>query len=219
MKWLSILLLAIAVSFDSLAIGVTYGIAKIKIPTVPRILLSLVSAIFFFLAINLANILIEFFPSTVIDYLGGGILILLGVYSIWRAGQLKNNDPHLKSQHRKQAVQQKIYKLKIPSLGLIINIIKEPLAADYDFSNIISNKEAILLGFALSLDAFGAGFSAAILKIPATATAIAVMIMNYIFVSQGLKGGIQINKKLNNPTIQWIPGLIIILLGIVKLIT
>lgn len=216
MTWLSILLLAIAVSFDSLAIGVTYGISQIKIPPVPRILLSFVSAIFFFLAISIGNLLTSLLKPLVIEYIGGIILVLLGIYSIWRASQIKQTES---TTIIKPTIEDKIFNLRIPSLGLIITIIKEPIAADYDFSNIISNKEAILLGLALSLDAFGAGLSAAILKIPALSTALAVMLANYLFISQGLKGGEKMQEKLDFPSLQWIPGLIIISLGIVKLLT
>lgn len=220
MKWFSVLLLAVAVSFDSLAIGVTYGAAQIKISLLPRFLLSVVSGLFFLVAISIGNILIDLFSSIIIDYLGGGILVLIGIYSIWRTSQYQTNQPQqLTNKKPSQGGQQTVFNLKIPFLGLIINIIKEPLAADYDFSNVISNKEAILLGCALSLDAFGAGLSAAILKIPHVATVIAVMLANFLFISAGLKGGHFIQKHLRKNSLQWIPGIIIILLGIIKLLT
>ncbi|MDI5788515.1 hypothetical protein PO124_09275 [Bacillus licheniformis] len=52
------------------------------------------------------------------------------------------------------------------SLGIVIHILRKPTSADIDKSGIITGIEAFLLGFALSIDAFGAGIGAAALGFP-----------------------------------------------------
>ena len=58
-----------------------------------------------------------------------------------------------------------LFNWEIRSLGVVIHILKKPTRADFDRSGIITGLEALFLGVALSLDAFGAGIGAAMLVI------------------------------------------------------
>ncbi len=222
MNWISVLLLAAAVSFDSLAIGITYGMADIKIPWFPRILLSLISALFLLVAMTLGSWITHYLSPGFAEILGGLILLLLGIYSLWRTLQQSkmqdqvapNNHPH---EQRKGYQPYIIYDVRIAFLGLIIHVIREPLAADYDRSKVISIQEALVLGFALALDALAAGIGAAILEFPAWPTALAVMIANFIFVSKGLNSGSFLRETTNLP-LRWLPAIVIIFLGLLRII-
>lgn len=211
---LSVLLLAAAVSFDSLAIGVTYGMAKIQIPIASRLVLSLISALFLLGAMTIGNIVMRYVSPLFAEAVGGGILVLLGAYSLWRSAQAPENPPSAPAVSTHPHI---VWKLRIPFLGLIINVIKEPLAADYDGSKIISVQESLILGFALALDAFAAGIGAAILGFPATWTAVAVMIANLGFVTKGLHIGQKINRHTSRP-LRYLPGAVIILIGVTKML-
>ena len=59
--------------------------------------------------------------------------------------------------------EEKVWKLEIASLGLVIQILRKPTVADFDKSGTISAGEALLLGIALSVDSFGAGIGASLL--------------------------------------------------------
>ncbi len=218
MDWISVILLAAAVSFDSLAIGVTYGMAQIRIPTLPRILLSIISAIFLLVAMAIGGIITIWLSKELTSVLGGLILVLLGCYSIWRTRQQANTQHNV---DMKPAAENPslLYNIRIPFFGLIIHVIREPLAADYDSSKTISISEALILGFALALDAFAAGIGAAILGFPTILTATAVMVSNFLFVSKGLHTGRLLQQKMSNFPLQWLPGTMIILLGVLKIVT
>lgn len=84
---------------------------------------------------------------------------------------------------------------EIKSLGIVINILKKPMSADFDNSGTITGVEAIVLGFALSLDAFGAGIGASMLGYSPLFLTIAVIIMSTSFVSLGMVGGALLSKK------------------------
>ena len=77
--------------FDSLAIGMTYGMARITIPILPRILqrnffrlifIAMLTAICLFLVIARSD-----------QVARGGILILLGIYTLWRTYQQSEDEP------------------------------------------------------------------------------------------------------------------------------
>ena len=58
---------------------------------------------------------------------------------------------------------QALFQWEIARFGIIIQILKEPRRADLDRSGMISSKEALWLGLALSLDSCGAGIGMALM--------------------------------------------------------
>lgn len=90
------------------------------------------------------------------DKLGGGILIAIGLWVLYQFYKpAKERDLLL---HEKT-----LLNVEVQSLGLVIHILRKPTSADIDRSGTINGMEAVLLGIALSIDAFGAGIGAAIL--------------------------------------------------------
>src|SRR5699024_11211761 len=65
------------------------------------------------------------------------------------------------------------------------SILKDPTKADNDESGIISISEATVLGIALALDAFAAGFGAAMLGYSPFITAIFIALMSGLFLYSG----------------------------------
>ena len=88
----AIFLLAIAISIDGFAVGVTYGLRKIKISIIPLIIIGLISAsailLTSFLGSSLANIMNPEFAEKI----GGIILICLGIWLIYSAIKSLHNN-------------------------------------------------------------------------------------------------------------------------------
>jgi putative sporulation protein YtaF len=110
-----------------------------------------------------------------------------------------------------------IVNFEIQSLGLAINILKKPLSADFDQSGTITGIEAMMLGFALSLDAFGAGIGAAMLGYPPIYLALTVAVMSSLFVLLGIKSGTFFHKFEWIQKFTFLPGILLIIIGIWKL--
>src|SRR5699024_12142058 len=70
------------------------------------------------------------------------------------------------------------------------SILSNPHKADKDKSGVISAGEAVILGIALAMDAFCAGFASAILGHSVFVTAISVGVMSALFISSGSKLGL-----------------------------
>jgi putative sporulation protein YtaF len=202
--WISIIVLAIAVSFDSWAMGITYGMNRITIPLLSKTILSIVSGLSVLFSMTTGWFVERRLNPSLATTLGGFVLVLLGLYHLWH-----NYGP-------KQT--QLIINWRVPVLGLIIQVLREPLLADSDHSQTISSKEAVILGGALALDAMAAGFGAAMLALPMGPTTVAVMLANYISMAQGLKVGATLNpSSLEKKYLRWLPGTIVLAIGLLKI--
>lgn len=205
MQWISVLILAVAVSIDSLAMGITYGLNQIAIPWSSRLALGLVSGCSVLAAMALGGLVEQWLTPSSAQALGGCIFILLGLYSLWRSYQPKQ--PRI------------LVNLRIPILGLIVQVFQEPLTADLDCSQTITGGEAFLLGGALALDALAAGIGAALIKLPLWPTTLAVALATLIFISQGLRTGTTLRSlPQKGPDLRWLPGVIVFSMGLLKII-
>jgi putative sporulation protein YtaF len=206
----SLLLLAFAVSLDSFSVGFTYGLRNVKIPFKSISTIAICSAAVLMVAMTIGEFLEKVLPGEVAGQIGGLILILLGawiLYQFFRPEKTENVEKNEKT----------LINFEIQSLGIVINILKKPMSADFDRSGTITGIEAIMLGMALSLDAFGAGIGAAMLGFSPVSLAVAAAIMSSIFVFGGMKAGIFLSEYNWVQKLSFLPGLLLIIVGIFKL--
>ena len=71
-------LLAVALNFDALAIGISYGIRSISIPARSLFLISFISVVYTALSSIIGEMLSAFIPP----FLGGILLLILGLYTL-----------------------------------------------------------------------------------------------------------------------------------------
>lgn len=240
MDLLYIVFLAVAISLDGFFVGVTYGIRKVKVPFISLCIISTVSALVIALSMALGSTILEWISPGLAALVGALILILIGLFVIretYKTLALRSvkddvnegysitfadtHDTKTTPQpaHGAEASElelKEMFTLKIKPLGIIVQIFKEPLKADFDASGTISYYEAVFLGLALAMDAFGAGFGAALTGFSPLLIPLACGITKFIFVSTGNMLGAQHSGWLNKKT-AYIPGLILIFLGVMKL--
>ncbi|WP_102347199.1 sporulation membrane protein YtaF [Bacillus sp. Marseille-P3661] len=209
MDLLALLILAIAISLDSFSVGATYGLRNVYIPPKSIIIISLCTFGMLLVAMTIGQGFEYFISQQMSKKIGGFILIGIGLWVLIQFFRKTDNNPKTTSNT--------IIKLEIKSLGIIIKILKKPMEADIDRSGTISGIEAFLLGFALSLDAFGAGLGAALIDLSPIIFAILVTSCSSLFLITGIKFG-QIFQN-----VEWIhklaflPGIVLIFLGIFKI--
>ncbi|MCM3746963.1 manganese efflux pump [Paenibacillus pasadenensis] len=107
--------------------------------------------------------------------------------------------------------------LEIKKLGLVIQILRTPQAADVDSSGSISAGEALLLGAALSLDAFGAGLGAAMVGLEPWLTALCIMTASGLFLLAGMRFGFRFSGVRRMKLLSLLPGILLLALGLGKL--
>ncbi|WP_449537214.1 sporulation membrane protein YtaF [Ferdinandcohnia sp. Marseille-Q9671] len=208
-QFASLMLLAFAVSLDSFSVGFTYGMRKMKIPFKSIITIAFCSAIIMAAAMGLGKSIAMFVSPVVADRLGGIVLVLIGA---WVLFQFFRPSSHI----HEQIEEKLLVKVEIKSLGLVINILKKPMVADFDKSGTITGLEAFMLGLALSLDAFGAGIGAALLGLSPWGMAVLVAVMSSLFVYTGMKSGAVFSKKKWVQRFSFLPGVLLILIGLWK---
>ncbi len=207
---LSLILLALAVSLDSFSVGFTYGLRKMRIPFKSIAIIACCSAMTLMLAMLMGHLLEQFISPAVAEKMGGIILIALGVwviYQFFRPEKEKDVLPHEKV----------IINFEIKSLGIVINILKKPMVADFDKSGTITGVEALMLGLALSLDAFGAGIGAVMLGFSPVYLALAVAVLSSGLVFFGMKLGTNLTQNVWLQKFSFIPGIVLIIIGLLKI--
>lgn len=202
-----ILVLAIAVSIDGFAVGVTYGIRNIRLGFFSLLIIGAISTGLIFLTGSLGAFFATYISMKTARVLGSLIIIAIGIWIIYSARRDKIR--------QKKEKKKLIYSFQIKSLGIIINILKDPGLADFDKSGTINYLEAIFLGLALALDAIGAGLGIGLTGFSYLFPVI-IGIINIIFVGAGFLSGKKISARLPR-YFNLIAGLIIIVLGLLNI--
>ena len=210
--WLQIVFLAFAVSIDGFGVGMTFGMRKMKIPLKSIVVISICSAMSLGVAMLIGDFISQMISSGAAEKTGGIILILLGAWMVYQFFK-PDKEPEEERYHEKI-----IFNFEIKSLGVVINILQKPMHADFDKSGTITGVEALVLGFALSLDAFGAGIGAAMIGISPLILAAAIAVMSLVFISSGLQCGKWLSNSRLVQQLTFLPGVLLIFIGIWKLV-
>ncbi|HHV07032.1 MAG TPA: sporulation membrane protein YtaF [Firmicutes bacterium] len=206
MAWLSTLLLVLAVSIDSLAVGFTYGLKKLNVPPVALVVLSTVSALGMLISMFLGRsvgVLIGEWSRVV----GSSILILMGIVSFLSARYFQ----------RQRLSSRPSCSKRMTPLEMVVRVVKEPMEADLDSSGEIGITEAILLGTALALDSVGAGIGAALVAYPPAITSLLAGILTLVTLNLGLHTGRRVDLP-ENSWVDFAPGILLLLLGAWRLL-
>lgn len=210
MNLLIALMFAIALSLDGLAAGMAYGMRQIRVPWFSLLIISLASATTITLALLGGKGLALILPARWAERLGGLLLIGVGLWIL--AQQLQSGQKQEKS-----GEETTLFKLRLPGLGLIIQILREPQQADLDRSGAISPIEALWLGVALALDAFAAGIGLGLTDNNLWQIPLLVGISKFLLVGGGLKLGRLCGRMAPSRWAAYLPGMILVILGINKL--
>ncbi|AVX19887.1 putative sporulation protein YtaF [Carboxydocella sporoproducens DSM 16521] len=203
------ILFAVALSLDGLAAGMAYGLRQIRVPWYSLLIISLASSATLALSLLGGKGLYRFLPAVWAEKIGG--LILIGV-GIWIFAQRLGS-----AEERGEKEEATLVKFRIPGLGLIIQILREPQQADLDRSGVISPVEALWLGVALALDAFAAGIGLGLTDASMWEIPLLVGVTTFIMVGGGLKLGQVCSRLASSRWAAILPGMILVVLGINKL--
>lgn len=202
---LSVFLLCLAPNLDNMAIGLAYGVRKIKVPFKSNISIALFSGIATLLSSLLGNILTNYIPGYLGKTIGGSIVIIMGLFTI--IGYLKS---------RKKT--KKAYGNGIQYIDDIKAVMDDPGIADRDYSGDISLKESILLGIALASNCIGTGFGAGIYGINAFVLSGAVIVFSLITISVGAMIGRRYASKFLGEKATIISGMLLLVIGLYQII-
>lgn len=209
--WLQLIILSVALSIDGFGVGISLGMRGMKIPFKSIVVISICSAVSLGVAMLIGEFISQYISEGAAGKTGGVILILLGIWYVFQF--FKKEKEVIEAQSKEKM----IFNYEIKSLGVVISILQKPTDVDFDKSGTINGVEALVLGIALSLDAFGAGIGAAMIGISPLVLAVTIGIMSSIFIWSGLQSGKLLSKNKVVKNLSFLPGVLLIIIGILKL--
>lgn len=211
--WISLLVLSVAIGLDGVSVGITYGLRRMHIPFPSLCVIGFCSMAVVYSVMSIGNTLLRWVTPAMSQKLGASILILIGFLTLWRMWFPKEKKEELPGKNE-QANEQPISQIRI--FGWIIQILRDPSHADSDRSGHISGWEAVMLGLALSLDAFGAGISFALLGYPPLLTSSFVAVTSALLLFSGMVLGKRFEKFRWFQSLSWLPPVMLICIGLFK---
>jgi putative sporulation protein YtaF len=204
-----IIVLGFVLSIDSFGVGFTYGMKSIRIPGRSLLIIMGITGAVIFISMSIGYSVKGFLYPNAAKIFGGMILIALGCWNLYNLSKT-NHEEQIHICAETESVKKPI------QLGDLIEILRIPMKADEDQSGWISGKEAVILGTALSLDAFGAGIGAAFLGYPLSLTPVIIAGMSGIFIYLGMVTGTLCStfKWINQ--LRFLPGCLLIFIGLYK---
>lgn len=204
MRLISLLAFACTVSLDGLSAGMTYGIRQIYVPIRSILIIMICSGTAMFLSMKIGRELSFLISPGIARAAGGLLIVLIGIWSVYQI-------------YRQQMKILKEVKEEDEEIRNVIEILRQPAEADRNHSGTIAGIEAILLGLALSLDAFGAGIGAALIGYTPWLTALFIGIINGILLITGLRLGAMCRDIRWLSRANYLPGMLLILYGLIKI--
>ncbi len=212
----TIIILAVSLSIDALGVGMVYGLRKIKIPLLPKLIICLFSIVYSGIALTLGKTFSNILPPDISKLAGMAILSLMGVWIIVQS-LLKSEEHNINCNSRTK--NETLFKIAIKSLGITIQVIRSPEDMDIDKSGTIDIRESLLLGFALSVDAIGVGIGSALAGLHSIVIPFTVGFFQLILLYTGLYFGKKASflQKLNKKFISLLPGILLIGLAFLRI--
>ncbi|MCS7463043.1 sporulation membrane protein YtaF [Paenibacillus doosanensis] len=227
LPFVSLLILALAVSLDGFGVGVMYGLRKIRMPLLSVAIISLCSGCIIYVSMQIGVFISRFVDPEFAKAIGGVILIGIGIWAVYQVVSKKKDEedglpqpvgPAEASLEESAAPSpREVFYIELKRLGLVIQILRKPSIADMDRSGNISPYEALLLGVALSLDAFGAGIGAALIGFAPLLTSAVIALASGTFLASGLRIGYKYSELFWIRRLSVFPGFVLIVMGIMKL--
>lgn len=199
MHLISSLLFALSANIDSFIVGMSYGIKKSNIDLLKSTIISFVTLAGTIIAILMGTEISQFLPASSTQAIGCALLIGLGLYYI-----LKSLFSYLGKKFKKAEV--KSNELAAGSSK------KEPAEA-----TLLTLKEGLFLGLALSINNFGMGIGASITGLKLVPTAIMSLIISVVFLYAGNFIGKTKVPRISDRLADVISGLILVGLGAYEL--
>ncbi len=204
-------------SFDAFGVGTVYGLRQIKIPLSGKIIICFCSILYSAIALLVGKSLFHLLSPKSAELLGILILFSMGVWLIRQALHKKIETPQFTSGESEKKT---LCQIAIKSLGISIQVIRDPVRFDLDHSGSIDLRESTLLGLALSFDAIGVIIGSALVGFYNLLIPLVIGIFQFIFLYLGsIIGGKLINLcKINEKLLSLLPGVFLICLAILRIL-
>lgn len=215
------MLMALALSLDGFGVGLAYGLRRIRIPVNSLIAIAMCTVLAMGISMLFGGWVSLWLRLIPVRLLGASILLSLGIFQLGKAIWNRKEEvfpeavPALAVVHP-NPVLEPVFRFQLRFFGLVIQVLKTPDIADVDRSGVISLRESVLLGCALAVDAFASGIGAAMAGMTFWIIGIAALTLIVMLRIGQLMAG-KVPEYWTNKA-EYLPGIVLILVGLSKLI-
>ncbi len=210
---LTAFLIALSCNLDNVGVGISYGTRRIRLPLATNLYIALLTSAGTYLAMVLGQQVFLLFSPSFGAILGGGILVVMGVWVIWsESSRRRQPEEEVQSYHDPcEIIALKSWWQRLWAL------LEEPMCADRDKSGHIDLKEGSILGLALLLNNLPNGVAAAMINLPVLVTTLAVGFLSVLTFWLGIGIGRFMGSQ-SHSTWTWVAsGGILIGIGLVEM--
>lgn len=200
-------ILTLALSLDTFTAGVTLGTQEIRIPFRSLFALSTTCSVSLLISMILGDFVGEWISPHTARLVGCCVLTFMGCVRLF--------DSLLKKLLRRCCNSNGIV-FRFKNLKIFLQVCVDSAQADFNDSKSISVPEAVSLAAALSLDGLTAGFGAGMLQNRVGLIFLLSLLVNLLAAKGGCCIGKRFSERFQN-NISWSAGVLLILLGVMKL--
>ena len=205
--WYSVTLGAV-LSLDALATGISYGFKGISIKFASLLVDGIITFIATAVSLFGAAFLTQYVSSYAASLLGAFLLMGIGIWSMFT----EYLSAEISDRHDNNR------KIKVSIGRLVISIMANPEKADIDFSKSICLVEAFFLGLALGMDNMAAVFAAGLLGNLPVYTPVIMGGVQVLFICLGYKVATALASERFRSKFPYLPGAVLLLLGISRIV-
>jgi putative sporulation protein YtaF len=209
---LTAFLIALSCNLDNVGVGISYGTRKIRLPLATNLYIALLTSAGTYLAMVLGQQVFMFFSPSFGAVLGGGILVAMGVWVMVQEVVRRRQPPAVEEAGADAATAPESW------WRHLLEILNEPLRVDYDKSGHIDLKEGTILGLALMLNNLPNGVAAAMIKLPALLTTLAVGILSLLTFWLGISLGRYMGDRSEGAWTWVVSAMILIGIGLAEIV-
>jgi len=201
MNWLGIVWVSLANNLDTMAVGASYGVGKIRIRWLANLWMGTVQLGITAAAVYFGQWLAHWVSHAAAHIASGTVFSGLGLWMLLPSFRRASPEPTR------------------PGSGVprVLRLLQEPQLADRDSSREIDLAEATLLGLALSLNNIAGGVSAGLIHLDPLAVALCSAAISCLVVELGNRSGRWLAGSATSDRAQVVAGLLLVAFGVFQL--
>lgn len=205
-------LLVLAVVLDGFTACFAYGVNRIKIPLLSAVLISLMGTGMLMLSLGAADWVGGYIPPHVCKVLSFSVLFLIGLCNLFQNS--------VKAILQKASDNSKKMSFRWSGISFMLSVCLDETKADADCSKVLSAKEALALGAALSIDSLATGFGSGLIGQNYLLILALALIMHMTAILLGHFLGEKVSKGAGAKHLQleWLGGVILMVLAFIRLL-
>ncbi len=209
---MSSVLLVLAVVLDGFTACFAYGVNRIKIPLLSAVLISLIGTGMLMLSLGAADWVGDYIPPTTCKVLSFSVLFLIGLCNLFQNS--------VKAVLQKASDNSKKMSFRWSGISFMLSVCLDETKADADCSKVLSAKEALALGAALSIDSLATGFGSGLIGQNYLLILVLALCMHMAAILLGHFLGEKFSKGAGAKHLQleWLGGAILMVLAFIRLI-